>query len=85
MAWTGLLKGSQTTFGPPHVSKMRTGRYLYLSQLGAFLFVHFRVLGLCVRVVSDGVEVTLGFIGAGTPVIIITVILIPAEDRVKFM
>lgn len=34
-------------------------KYLYLSELGAFLLIHFRHLGFNIRVISDGVKVTL--------------------------
>lgn len=51
--------------------------YLYLSELGAFLLIHFRHLGLNIRVISDGVEVALIIFGARAPVIIITVVVIP--------
>lgn len=53
-------------------------KYLYLSELGAFLLIHFRHLGFSIRVISDGVEVALIF-WARAPVIIITVLVIPLE------
>lgn len=54
-------------------------KYLYLSELCALLLVHLGHLGFSVRLVSDGVEVALIFVWARAPVVVVTVLCIPAE------
>jgi len=56
-------------------------KYLYFSELCAFLLIHFRHFDLDIRVLSDGVGVALVIIGARASVLIIAVLLIPSEGN----
>lgn len=54
-------------------------KYLDLSELGSLLLIHFRHLGLDIRIISDGIGVALIIVRARAPVFIITVLLVSSD------